>query len=202
MFSRKQQQVYVSQLSGGERRRLFLLTILMRNPNFLILDEPTNDLDLLTLNVLEDFLLEFPGCVIIVTHDRYFMDKIVEHLFIFEGGVRLRDFNADYSENREIQKEQEREQRRVERAETQKGREHQQAEQQSRGGLSQEERKELKRLEKQIFLLEERKREITEQFNSSSLSAEKITGLSKELSALNQELEEKEMRWMELAEMA
>jgi len=202
LFSRKQQQVYVSQLSGGERRRLFLLTILMRNPNFLILDEPTNDLDLLTLNVLEDFLLEFPGCVIIVTHDRYFMDKIVEHLFIFEGGGRIRDFNGDYSEYREIQKEQGREQRRVERAETQKGRDQQQAEQQSRSGLSQEERKELKRLEKQIFQLEERKREITGQFNSSNLPAEKITELSKELSALNEELEEKEMRWMELAEMA
>ena len=202
LFSRKQQQVYVSKLSGGERRRLHLLCILMQNPNFLILDEPTNDLDILTLNVLEDFLMEFPGCVIIVTHDRYFMDKIVEHLFVFEGEGHIRDFNGVYSDYREIQKEREREQRREERAEQQKGREQQQAQEQKSSGLSQEERKELKRLEKQILQLEERRQKITEQFNSTSLSPEKITELSKELAALKDEVEEKEMRWMELAELA
>ncbi len=202
LFSRKQQQVYVSKLSGGERRRLHLLTILMQNPNFLILDEPTNDLDIITLNVLEDFLLEFPGCVIIVTHDRYFMDKIVEHLFIFEGEGRIRDFNGAYSDYREIRKEREREQRREERAEQQKGSEQQQARQEKSGGLSQEERKELKRLEKQILQLEERKQAITEQFNSTELSPEKITELSKALAAVDEELEEKEGRWMDLAEMA
>ena len=202
LFSRKQQQVYVSKLSGGERRRLHLLCILMQNPNFLILDEPTNDLDILTLNVLEDFLMEFPGCVIIVTHDRYFMDKIVEHLFVFEGEGHIRDFNGVYSDYREIQKGREREQRREERAEQQKGREQQQAQEQKASGLSQEERKELKRLEKQILQLEERKQKITEQFNSTGLSPEKITELSKELAALKEEVEEKEMRWMELAELA
>ena len=202
LFSRKQQQVYVSKLSGGERRRLHLLTILMQNPNFLILDEPTNDLDIITLNVLEDFLMDFPGCVIIVTHDRYFMDKIVEHLFVFEGNGHIRDFNGDYSDYREIQKEREREQRREERAEQQKEREKQQAQQQKTGGLSQEERKELKRLERQILKLEERKNEITEQFNSTGLSPEQITDLSKELAAVKEELEEKEGRWMELAELA
>ncbi|MCB9264343.1 MAG: ABC-F family ATP-binding cassette domain-containing protein [Lewinellaceae bacterium] len=202
LFNRKQQQVYVSKLSGGERRRLHLLTILMQNPNFLILDEPTNDLDIITLNVLEDFLMDFPGCVIIVTHDRYFMDKIVEHLFVFEGNGHIRDFNGDYSDYREIQKEREREQRREERAEQQKEREKQQAQQQKTGGLSQEERKELKRLERQILKLEERKNEITEQFNSTGLSPEQITDLSKELAAVKEELEEKEGRWMELAELA
>ena len=105
LFSRKQQQVFVSQLSGGERRRLYLLSILMTNPNFLILDEPTNDLDIITLNILEEFLLEFPGCVLIVTHDRYFMDKLVDHLFVFEGNGHIRDFNGDYTEYRAFQKE-------------------------------------------------------------------------------------------------
>ncbi|MCB0595547.1 MAG: ABC-F family ATP-binding cassette domain-containing protein [Lewinellaceae bacterium] len=202
LFSRKQQQVYVSKLSGGERRRLHLLCILMANPNFLILDEPTNDLDIITLNVLEDFLIDFPGCVIIVTHDRYFMDKIVEHLFVFEGDGHIRDFNGAYSDYREIQKEREREQRREERAEQQKDREKQQAQQQKSSGLSQEERKELKRLEKQILNLEERKQAVTEAFNSTNLSSEKITELSKELAALKEELAEKEGRWMELAELA
>ena len=95
LFDRKQQRVYVSQLSGGEKRRLYLLTVLMRNPNFLILDEPTNDLDILTLNVLENFLLDFPGCVIIVTHDRFFMDKLVDHLFVFEGEGKIKDFQRE-----------------------------------------------------------------------------------------------------------
>ncbi|MCB0570882.1 MAG: ABC-F family ATP-binding cassette domain-containing protein [Phaeodactylibacter sp.] len=199
LFSRKQQQVYVSQLSGGERRRLYLLTILMLNPNFLILDEPTNDLDIMTLNVLEEFLLDFPGCVIIVSHDRYFMDKIVSHLFIFEGDGQIRDFNGDYSDYREIQKEREREQRRVERAEQQKGRQQQQ---QKQSGLSEEERKELKRLERQILQLEERKKAIEEAFDTTGLEPDKITEMAKELSAVKEELEEKELRWMELAELA
>ena len=96
LFEPKHQQVYVSQLSGGERRRLHLLTILMANPNFLILDEPTNDLDIITLNVLEEFLLDFPGCLIVVSHDRYFMDKIVDHLFIFQGEGKIKDYNGNY----------------------------------------------------------------------------------------------------------
>ncbi len=198
LFSRKQQQVFVSQLSGGERRRLYLLTILMLNPNFLILDEPTNDLDIMTLNVLEDFLLDFPGCVIIVSHDRYFMDKIVDHLFIFEGNGQIRDFNGDYSDYRAIQKEREREQRRTERAEQQKGRQ----QQQKQGGLNDEERKELKRLEKQILQLEERKKTLEEAFNTTGLAPDKITEMARELSAVKEELGEKEMRWMELAELA
>jgi ATP-binding cassette subfamily F protein uup len=200
LFSRKQQQVYVSQLSGGEKRRLYLLSILMTNPNFLILDEPTNDLDILTLNVLEDFLLDFPGCVLIVTHDRYFMDKIVEHLFVFEGDGKIRDFNGDYTDYREIQKEHEREQRRQGRSEQQKDK----AEQKdtTKPGLTFDQRKEMNKLEKDIQKLEEKKAQISEQFNLPDLTPEKIKTLSKELSQLTEQVEEKEMRWMELAELA
>jgi ATP-binding cassette subfamily F protein uup len=104
LFSRSQQQVYASQLSGGERRRLYLLTILMKNPNFLILDEPTNDLDVMTLQVLEDFLEDYPGCLIVVTHDRYFMDRLVDHLFVFEGNGKVRDFNGTHAEYRALKK--------------------------------------------------------------------------------------------------
>jgi len=198
LFSRKQQQVYVSQLSGGERRRLYLLTLLMKNPNFLILDEPTNDLDILTLNILEEFLLDFPGCVIIVSHDRYFMDKLVDHVFIFEGNGHIRDFMGDYTEYRKEQKEREREQRRTERAEQQK----QVAEQpqQIQRQRSQEERKEMNRLEKEMAKLESRKAEIMALFNESDIALSEIEKLSKELGILTEALEEKEMRWLELAE--
>ena len=199
LFTRAQQQVHVSQLSGGEKRRLYLLTILMHNPNFLILDEPTNDLDIMTLNVLEDFLLEFPGCLLVVTHDRFFLDKLVEHLFVFEGEGRIRDFLGDYTDYRIEQRERERAQRREERAEQQQRRE---AQEEKKEGLTQEQKKEVKRLEKKISRLEERKAEITAQFNDTSLSPERITELSKELGTVNEEIEELEMRWMELADLA
>ncbi len=201
LFSRKQQQVYASQLSGGERRRLFLLTVLMQNPNFLILDEPTNDLDIVTLNVLEDFLMDFPGCLIVVSHDRFFMDKIVDHLFVFEGEGRIRDFNGDYSEYRELQKELDREQRRTERAEQQKTKAVEET-QRERPRLSQEERKEMNKLEKEIKRLETRKTEIMDAFNATDLTPDRIEQLGRELSTLNADLEEKEMRWLELAELA
>ncbi len=199
LFSRKQQLVYVSQLSGGERRRLFLLMILMRNPNFLILDEPTNDLDILTLNILEDFLLEFPGCVIIVTHDRYFMDKVVEHLFVFEGNGQIRDFNGDYSEYREIQREKEREQRRQDKAEQQKAKDEQK---ETKPGLTFDQRKEMNRIEKEIQKLEEKKAQVADQFNRTDLTPDEIKKYSQEINQLTGQIEEKEMRWMELAELA
>jgi ATP-binding cassette subfamily F protein uup len=201
MFNRKQQQVYVSQLSGGERRRLLLLTVLMQNPNFLILDEPTNDLDIVTLNVLEEFLLDFPGCIIIVTHDRYFMDKIVDHLFVFEGNGQIKDFNGGYTDYRELQKEKDRELRRQEKAEQKKEKAIQTQVQAAASGLSQEERKEIKRLEKQISRLEERKAELSLQFNRTDLTPADIESLSREFNQINNEIEEKEMRWMELADM-
>jgi ABC transport system ATP-binding/permease protein len=198
LFTRAQQQVYVSQLSGGERRRLYLLTILMKNPNFLILDEPTNDLDIMTLNVLEDFLLAFAGCVIIVSHDRFFLDKLVDHLFIFEGEGKIRDFLGDYSDYRVEQREREREERREVRAEQQQ-RKAEAVEQQP--GLSQEQRKEMKRLEKKISQLEEKRAEITAAFDDTTLSTERITELSKELSAVGDQVAELELKWMELAEL-
>jgi len=201
LFSRKQQQVYVSQLSGGERRRLHLLAVLMENPNFLILDEPTNDLDIITLNVLEDFLLEFPGCVIIVSHDRYFMDKLVDHLFIFKGDGYIRDFNGDYTRYWEIKKVEDEEQRRLER-EKQGDKTPKYKPQRETPTLTYQQRKELKRLEKDIEKLEKRKAEISEKFNDPGLSGEDIEKLSIEIGDLNNQLEEKELRWMELAELA
>jgi ATP-binding cassette subfamily F protein uup len=201
LFSRKQQQVYVSQLSGGERRRLFLLTILMRNPNFLILDEPTNDLDIMTLNILEDFLLEFPGCLIIVTHDRYFMDKIVDHLFVFEGNGQIKDFNGDYTMYRAYQKEQEEERRKEEKKKEKQS--NKPAKPSSDGPqLTYEQRKKMNRLEKEISKLEEKKQQITEQFNQTGLDPDKTQELSKELAEVKEQIEEKELQWMELAELA
>lgn len=202
MFNRKHQQVYVSQLSGGEKRRLYLLTVLMRNPNFLILDEPTNDLDIITLNVLEEFLLDFPGCVIIVTHDRYFMDKLVDHLFVMEGNGKIRDFIGDYSEYRAEQKDRDREARRQERAEQQKVKEIKAKNEEAKPGLSFEQRKELNRLEKEISRLEEQKEVIHLKFSASDITPEQIKELSQSLAEVKEKIEEKELRWMELAELA
>ena len=204
LFDRKQQQVYISQLSGGERRRLYLLSVLMENPNFLILDEPTNDLDILTLNILEDFLMEYPGCIMIVTHDRYFMDKVVEHLFVFEGDGVVRDFNGTYNEYRTLQKEEERERKRAESSKEKKTNDKvkHQYQQELTPGLDYEQRKEFKRLEKQIEKLEEKKITLTDKFNDPSLSPEDIEKYSNELGELQEALELKEMRWMELAEKA
>ncbi|MCB0663125.1 MAG: ABC-F family ATP-binding cassette domain-containing protein [Saprospiraceae bacterium] len=202
LFSREQHQVYVSQLSGGERRRLFLLTILMTNPNFLILDEPTNDLDILTLNVLEDFLGDFPGCLIIVTHDRYFMDKLVDHLFIFHGKGQIKDFNGDYTDYRKWITEYEREQKRIEKAKADQNKAANEEAKPEVRKLSYQEKKEMSKLEKEMEKLEERKSSIYEQFNDPSLSSEQIEELSKEVGQIQKDLEDKEMRWMELAEYA
>ncbi len=202
LFDRKQQRVYISQLSGGEKRRLYLLSVLMENPNFLILDEPTNDLDILTLNILENFLLEFPGCVIIVTHDRYFMDKIVEHLFVFQGEGKIKDFNGTYTEYRTYAKAKELEERRLASNVTKEKKEKPEFQSKTTPGLNRDQQKEFKRLERQIEKLEEKKAEITEKFNDTSLSTEDIAKYSKELGEVTDELDEKEMRWMELAELA
>lgn len=197
LFSREQQQVYASQLSGGEKRRLYLLTVLMGNPNFLILDEPTNDLDILTLNVLEDFLENtYKGCCIIVTHDRYFMDRIVDHLFIFEGQGIVRDSNGNYTEYREALKQAQREARGKDVVAINKP-----EQVNNKSGLTDSERKELKKIEREVEKLESRKKEITAQFdNAGNLSATEITKLSKELHTVEAQLEEVEMRWMELSE--
>lgn len=194
LFPRSQQRVLVSQLSGGERRRLYLLTILMKNPNFLILDEPTNDLDILTLNVLEEYLADFPGCLIIVTHDRYFMDKLVDHLFVLEGDGKMRDYNGTYSEYRELKKAEirEKQQEEANQAPTIED---------NKGKASFEQRKDFARIEKEIKKLEEKRAEITAKFEDASLSPEKIMELSKELDGITSQLTEKEEKWFELAEM-
>lgn len=204
LFPPKQQQVYVSQLSGGERRRLYLLTVLMKNPNFLILDEPTNDLDIITLNILEDFLVDFPGCLIIVSHDRYFMDKLVEHLFIFEGNGKIKDYNGNYSDYRVIQKAKDQEKERIERkAEKDLNKKNKEAEKANSQKMSYEERKEMNRLEKEIQKLEAKKATISERFNDTeNLTPDDISKLSKELSDIDKTIEEKEERWLELAELA
>ena len=194
LFTKEQQQVYASQLSGGEKRRLYLLTVIMKNPNFLILDEPTNDLDILTLNVLEEFLLEqYNGCLLIVTHDRYFMDKLVEHLFIFEGDGQIKDYNGNYTEYRELKKIENRQSKGESKPTpsvlgTQKA--------------NDAERKEFKRLEKEIEKFEARKVEIEVKFNdAANLKTDDITKLSKELEDIHNQLEIKELRWLELSEM-
>jgi ATP-binding cassette subfamily F protein uup len=198
LFSRSQQQVYVSQLSGGERRRLYLLMVLMKNPNFLILDEPTNDLDVLTLQVLEDFLEDYPGCLVVVTHDRYFMDRLVDHLFVFEGNGQIKDFNGTYAEYRALKR-------------TEAGTNNQKSAGNSAAPtvnratsnpstLTSTERNEMKKLEKEIASAENRKRDILEKFNDTNLSATDAGKLSTELGTLQQALETKELRWLELAE--
>ncbi|MEL6989299.1 MAG: ATP-binding cassette domain-containing protein, partial [Bacteroidota bacterium] len=197
LFSRPHQQVYVSKLSGGERRRLYLLTILMKNPNFLILDEPTNDLDILTLNILEDFLAEFPGCVIIVSHDRFMLDKLADHLFIFEGNGIIKDYNGKYSDYRALLKERHKSEQKIQQKSKKEAKE-KTAQQDS--GLSYEDRKKIKRLERDIERLEEKKAQIQEKFLDASLPLEEIQKLSKELDEIKEKIEEKEMEWMELAE--
>ena len=198
LFPRSQQRVYVSQLSGGEKRRLYLLTILMKNPNFLILDEPTNDLDIITLNVLEEYLSDFPGCLIIVTHDRYFMDKLVDHLFILEGDGKMRDYNGTYSDYRELKRVEEKERTKPEKSTPV-------IEAEVNGDLkaqaTYEQWKDFARIEKEIKKLEEKKAEITSKFDDSTISPEKIMLLSKELDGIITQLEEKEEKWMELADL-
>lgn len=194
LFPRSQQRVLVSQLSGGEKRRLYLLTILMKNPNFLILDEPTNDLDIITLNVLEEYLLDFPGCLIIVTHDRYFMDKLVDHLFILEGDGQIKDYNGTYSEYRELKKSEEKA-KQISLAESNVQLD------ENKGKASFEQRKDFARLEKEIKKLEEKKAEITAKFDDATLSPEKIMELSKELDGIVAQIGEKEEKWFELADL-
>ena len=197
LFSRPQQQVYVSQLSGGEKRRLHLLSILMHNPNFLILDEPTNDLDVLTLNVLEDYLLEFPGVILIVTHDRYFMDKIVDHLFIFEGEGKIKDYNGTYSEYRIWQRQKQREERSLRDPIPEKATSSRNTE---KPRISYQQKRQMDKLEKEIAKLELRKKEIHLLFSENKSTGDEIGQLSIELGQIQAQIEEKEVAWMTIAE--
>ena len=192
-------------LSGGEQRRLYLLTVLMRNPNFLILDEPTNDLDILTLNVLEEYLMAFKGCLLIVSHDRYFLDKTVDHLFIFREGGVVKDFVGQYSEYREYVKEQEAEEARQAKIAAEKAQKNKPQPTTSatpaRRKLSYKEQRELEELEKLLPQLENEKRELEEKLSSGTLSHEELSAAAARIGDIINQIEEKEMRWLELSEI-
>ncbi len=204
LFDRKKSYDFVEKLSGGERKRLYLCTILIQNPNFLILDEPTNDLDIVTLNVLESFLLDFPGCIIVVSHDRYFMDKIVDHLFVFRGNAVVEDFPGNYSDYRAYEDSSAIEIRVGKEKAKEKSKELNAAKntwkKEDKGNkLSYSEQQEYKKLEKEIKKLEFKKGEIEEQFVTGDLSVDEITELSKNLSEINVGIETKTERWFELS---
>lgn len=203
LFSRDEQWNYVSKLSGGERRRLYLLTVLMANPNFLILDEPTNDLDLITLTVLEDFLQEFDGVIIVVSHDRYFMNKLVDHLFVFEGGGEVKDLNGNYQDFRAYmaQKEQrQKEERAAQEAKKQSSETGDKPKEKKK--LSYMEQREYDGLEEEIDRLESRKQEIHDLFASGTLEGDEMEKLSIELGEVQRDIEAKTDRWLELSEFA
>ena len=209
LFTPEQQYNYVYKLSGGERRKLYLCTVLMRNPNFLVLDEPTNDLDIVTLQILEEYLQDFPGCVIVVSHDRYFMDKVVDHLLVFKGQGVIKDFPGNYTQYREWVS-----------METSKGPEPSKTSRESRDAgdskednsrrrdgsvqkrkLTYKEKLEMQQLEKDIEALEAEKKQIEEALCGGTTSVDEITTMSKRLPVLNDELDEKSMRWLELSEI-
>ena len=196
LFSRKKQYDFVEKLSGGERKRLYLCTVLIQNPNFLILDEPTNDLDIVTLNVLENFLLDFPGCLLVVSHDRYFMDKIVDHLFVFRGEGMVEDFPGNYSDFRTYEDSTSVSSEPKKIATTNK----EITPKQSQTKLSFNEQKELKNLESKLKSLEFDKKEIESQFLVEDISMDTIETLSADLKKLLQVIEDKELRWLELNE--
>lgn len=202
LFTPEQQYDYVHKLSGGERRKLYLCTVLMRNPNFLVLDEPTNDLDIQTLEVLEEYLQDFPGCVIIVSHDRFFMDKIVDHLLVFRGEGEIKDFPGNYTQFREWEslKPKELAESKNNAADNEK-KEKREFVGEQRRKKTYKEKCEFERLEKEIAALEEEQKTIEEALCSGTLSIDELTEKSKRLPLVKDELEEKEMRWLELSEI-
>lgn len=208
LFPPETQYNYIEKLSGGEQRRLYLCTVLMQNPNFLILDEPTNDLDIMTLNVLEEYLKSFAGCVIIVSHDRFFMDKIVDHLFIFEGDGKISDFPGNYTIYRNKYLEDQAKKQALEKALAKKQSQElitQQSENslssQQKRKLSYKEKREFELLESEISRMEVQKAELEELLNSGSLPHDELYEKSKELEKLKTQLDEKEFRWLELSEL-
>ena len=196
LFTPETQQKYIYKLSGGEKRRLYLATVLMKKPNFLILDEPTNDLDIVTLGILEDYLQKFKGCVIVVSHDRFFMDRTVDHLFVFEGNGVIKDFTGNYSDYREW-KNLQKEEKAVKKEERPKERENKRD---YSAKMSFKERKEFEALTVDIEKLEEEKRSIEEALSAGTLGVEELTQKSQRISEIIAELEDKEMRWLELSE--
>ncbi len=208
LFTPETQYNYVYKLSGGEKRRLHLCTVLMRNPNFLVLDEPTNDLDIVTLNILEEYLQSFKGCVIVVSHDRYFMDKVVDHLMVFKGNAELKDFPGNYTDFREwneLIEEQEREEKKAAKAELQNAKveaaKPEPVAKEKTKKLSFKEKQEFEALEKEIPALEAEKADIENQLASGSLSSDEIIKASQRFGELGDIIDEKTMRWLELSEM-
>ncbi len=200
LFTPEQQHNYVYKLSGGEKRKLYLCTVLMRNPNFLVLDEPTNDLDIQTLQIFEEYLADFPGCVIIVSHDRYFMDKVVDHLLVFKGNGEVQDFPGNYTQYREWRslksKDEEKDKNTVQKAAAVREKRHS-----DKRRMTYKERQEYAKLEQEIAQLEAERKLLEEQLCSGTLSVDELTEKSKRLPVLKEELDEKEMRWLELSEI-
>lgn len=201
LFTPEQQYDYVYKLSGGERRKLYLCTVLMRNPNFLVLDEPTNDLDIQTLEVLEEYLQDFPGCVIIVSHDRFFMDKIVDHLLVFRGNGEIKDFPGNYTQFREWESLKPKSEAADKPNATSEKKEKREFVGEQRRKKTYKEKCEFERLEKEIAELEKEQKQIEEELCSGTLSIEQLTEKSKRLPIIKESLEEKEMRWLELSEI-
>ena len=197
LFTPEEQYDYVYKLSGGQRRKLYLCTVLMENPNFLILDEPTNDLDIQTLQVLEEYLQDFPGCVIVVSHDRYFMDKVVDHILVFKGEGVIDDFPGNYTQYRQYSALQSKEEAKVDASVKEK----KSYRNDSRRRMSYKEKREFEQLEKDIASLEQQQHEIEEALCSGTLSVEELTEKSRLLPKLKEEIDEKSMRWLELSEI-
>jgi len=198
LFPPDTQYNYISKLSGGERRRLYLMTVLMKNPNFLVLDEPTNDLDIMTLNILEDYLQSFNGCLIVVSHDRYFMDKLVDHLFVFEGDGKVKDFPGNYSDYRDWAEEKEKSEKK-EQKEIKPERVIEKVEKPKK--LSFKEKQELEQLEDDLQTLGNEKTEVESKLSSGSLSSDELIAKSNRIAEILALLDEKEMRWLELNEI-
>ena len=207
LFTPEQQHNYVHKLSGGEKRKLYLCTILIKNPNFLVLDEPTNDLDIQTLQILEEYLQDFPGCVIVVSHDRYFMDKVVDHLLVFKGQGAIQDFPGNYTQYRTWSALKSKEEQTASKAKpavatsTPKRQSAANAPT-AKLKMSYKEKREFEQLEKDIAALEEEQRMLEKSLCSGQLSIEELTEKSKRLPLLKEELDEKSMRWLELSELA
>ena len=197
LFTPEEQYDYVYKLSGGQRRKLYLCTVLMENPNFLILDEPTNDLDIQTLQVLEEYLQDFPGCVIVVSHDRYFMDKVVDHILVFKGEGVIDDFPGNYTQYRQYSVLQSKEEAKADASVKEK----KSYRNNSRRRMSYKEKREFEQLEKDIASLEQQQHEIEEALCSGTLSVEELTEKSRLLPKLKEEIDEKSMRWLELSEI-
>ena len=205
LFSPEQQHNYVYKLSGGEKRKLYLCTVLMKNPNFLVLDEPTNDLDIQTLQILEEYLQDFPGCVIVVSHDRYFMDKVVDHLLVFKGEGEIQDFPGNYTQFRDFQKmksKEEEQQKPTKNSSPTANEQKKDYRNNTKRKMSFKEKREYEQLSDKIAQLEEEKQKLEEELCSGNLSVDELTEKSKRLPILKEELDELELRWLELAELA